>query len=755
MATTVDNITLKVNVDGQSQLDSLNTKLGNIDASTKSANDRLTQFNVRNIAYQIQDLAVQLSMGTNAFIALGQQLPQLLSGFGVAGAVIGAVAAIAIPLLQQGLKAVGFDMRNLKEITKDLSTEITKYQESQKNAAISISSLSFSYGNLSEAAKNYFDIVAEGEKTKIGIDTKKQIQELVNDYGGLYNSIKKAQDLENLRSTAVGKKPVDLFLNPIWNASASEVIKAKFNGLTIDQATELGKRLQQIDANAPEKNVQVLTDITKWLSESTKEAGNFERVYEKVIIPLQDANKQILEQTRNIKAAAEEASVFATSLLNIQNKYQPDINAAKRNFDQIKASRLEGAERIAEYEKQLQNKTAQDGVDRTSELKAFRLRTEQEVNDKISDFVKSQNEAYRSAVLQNTTKKEQIALQEKILNLSEEGRISSFNIYQLEQELLTNATNYEEALRGIAEQRRKNVIDAAQANKLEKDAADIRKRTDEQAYDAAERRQKTFLETQNRIIEADGRRLELFNKTSVLNEREKKNAQDIFNINEERTKQLIGLEQITDPTLRANKEKEINSIYDDRVKSIERQQDAEKELMGNYGAGWKKAYADYLENSRNAFDRAKSMFQAVTKGMEDMLVDFFKTGKFGWQNFISTILEMILRSQIQQLIAKFMAPTASGSGGLFGGSIIPGFLASGGPASSGSPYIVGESGPEMFVPNTSGTVIPNNQLQGLGTAVTYNINAVDASSFKAMIAADPSFIYAVTMQGSKSIPARR
>ena len=41
------------------------------------------------------------------------------------------------------------------------------------------------------------------------------------------------------------------------------------------------------------------------------------------------------------------------------------------------------------------------------------------------------------------------------------------------------------------------------------------------------------------------------------------------------------------------------------------------------------------------------------------------------------------------------------------------------------------------------------------TYVTYNINAVDARSFKDMVAADPSFIYAVSQQGSKGVPGRR
>lgn len=43
------------------------------------------------------------------------------------------------------------------------------------------------------------------------------------------------------------------------------------------------------------------------------------------------------------------------------------------------------------------------------------------------------------------------------------------------------------------------------------------------------------------------------------------------------------------------------------------------------------------------------------------------------------------------------------------------FLASGGPARANKPYIVGEDGPELFVPNTSGRVIPNDKMtSGVG-----------------------------------------
>jgi len=48
-----------------------------------------------NLGYQIQDVAVQAQMGTNAFVIMAQQGPQIASAFGPAGAAIGAVIAIS------------------------------------------------------------------------------------------------------------------------------------------------------------------------------------------------------------------------------------------------------------------------------------------------------------------------------------------------------------------------------------------------------------------------------------------------------------------------------------------------------------------------------------------------------------------------------------------------------------------------------------------------------------------------------------
>ncbi|WP_419740188.1 hypothetical protein [Ruegeria sp.] len=53
---------------------------------------------IQNVAFQVQDFAVQTAAGTAASVALAQNLPQLLGGFGALGAVLGAVVAVGLPL---------------------------------------------------------------------------------------------------------------------------------------------------------------------------------------------------------------------------------------------------------------------------------------------------------------------------------------------------------------------------------------------------------------------------------------------------------------------------------------------------------------------------------------------------------------------------------------------------------------------------------------------------------------------------------
>jgi hypothetical protein len=178
------------------------------------------------------------------------------------------------------------------------------------------------------------------------------------------------------------------------------------------------------------------------------------------------------------------------------------------------------------------------------------------------------------------------------------------------------------------------------------------------------------------------------------------------------------------------------------------------EEQNSFVSGWSRAFTEYAATATNAATQAQNIFSTVTKGIEDSFVNFAKTGKLSVKDLFKSIAETILRSQIQNLLLRTFGG-GGGGGGSFLGNLFTAFLgggrAAGGPVSAGRAYTVGESGPETFVPTGAGSIVP-----GTGaTNITYNINAVDASSFRSMIAQDPEFLFAVTEQGRRRQPSQR
>jgi lambda family phage tail tape measure protein len=350
----------------------------------------------------------------------------------------------------------------------------------------------------------------------------------------------------------------------------------------------------------------------------------------------------------------------------------------------------------------------------------------------------------------------QLDLEKEILKFGEQGKLASLNAYQLQVDITRAAAAYTEELKGIDEQLRKNLLTETQANELRQKAAENRARAEELALQNLEARQRALLfnlEQQNKL---DERRLTFFKETATLSDREKKNAEDIFNIETARRKELEGIQAITDETLRASKSAEINKAYDERIAAARRSQAADMDLMQNFNAGWEKAYANYVDSSRNAFETARSLFEKTTRGMEDAIVTFAKTGKFEFKNFLATIAEELLRSNIRRLIAQSFGSSGEGGTSVLG-SIFSGFksllgFANGGMIPTNGPVIVGERGPEVISGAAGRYVTPNNQLGG---TVVYNINAVDALSFKQLVARDPGFIHAVALQGARTVPGVR
>lgn len=123
--------------------------------------------------------------------------------------------------------------------------------------------------------------------------------------------------------------------------------------------------------------------------------------------------------------------------------------------------------------------------------------------------------------------------------------------------------------------------------------------------------------------------------------------------------------------------------------------------------------------ARDAAQVGRNLQEAGVAGLrsfEDALVDIVtgaSSAQEAFRNMANAIIADLTRIAIR---AAITGPIA----GAFG-IPIPG-RASGGPVRAGSPYVVGERGPELFVPNKSGAIVPNQaarRMAGGGTQVTY------------------------------------
>jgi lambda family phage tail tape measure protein len=108
----------------------------------------------------------------------------------------------------------------------------------------------------------------------------------------------------------------------------------------------------------------------------------------------------------------------------------------------------------------------------------------------------------------------------------------------------------------------------------------------------------------------------------------------------------------------------------------------------------------------------------VARSMEDAFARFVETGKFNFKDFTRSILNDLAKIIFRLMVLQPLLGGGSGGGGgllgniigsvmgSLGGAPIPA-LASGGPVTAGKPHLVGEKGPELFVPKTPGQIIAN------------------------------------------------
>jgi hypothetical protein len=164
--------------------------------------------------------------------------------------------------------------------------------------------------------------------------------------------------------------------------------------------------------------------------------------------------------------------------------------------------------------------------------------------------------------------------------------------------------------------------------------------------------------------------------------------------------------------------------------------------------------------------------RAVFQDMENAIVNFVKTGKLNFkalaQSIISDIMAIYVKAQFLQMfkgagnIFSNMFGSSMGTQPAFMDNTIGGF-ANGGNPPVGVPSLVGENGPELFIPRSAGTIIPNNQLANAmgGSQVVYNgpyiaqMNAIDTQSATQFLSKNKQAVWAANQSASRGVPASR
>lgn len=600
------------------------------------------QYNLRNVGYQVQDFSVQVAAGTSATQALAQQLPQLLSGFGTMGVVLGAIAAVGIPVAVAAFTALNGDVKNLEDQIKETTSAAEAFIAANNKASQSLEGIAESYRkDTAPALQELYDQLKAITTIELDSQVKKFTQSIINEYAPIWK----------------------MALPEIFNIFRDSPVEklAKDLGLSTGEAQKLFQQLREFKEG--KKTFEELTSFVTSLSLATKQA-------------------------------TEEGQKLRSNLLQTFVKVA-EAKAAKTDTEKKEES---DSKRLAEREAE-QRKAYLEGLDQQ---------------------IRKLKEGENAALLFEAAKKggaEGVAKAKQIISFKEgQERVNQEikNMAFLEQRRI------EEEERATKEYNKRLEDDSKKAIK----ALERQEQAEREAAEAGERR---FSQIRKQLESA-------------------------------RTPLQIYIDQVKEYSQWLD-ELYINQEEFDRLRD-KAYEDFNKKL---------KKTDDILEDIRDGF-----------KSLGASIVDAFMSGKNAGEMFKSVLIDIFKRiasKQFNQLFDMvvpeskgtlgFLSSLTSrlnggfGTGSKFGNLDIGGFLADGGPVQGNEAYVIGERGPELFVPNASGTIVPNHMLMGGGQTVNYNgpyianMQAIDTQSAAQFLAKNKMSVWSANQSATRSIPHSR
>ena len=224
---------------------------------------------IQNTAFQVGDFAVQVASGTSGLRAFTQQVPQLLGGFGVIGAVLGALVAVGAALVPVFLN-LGDAAQDSADATDRLAEAADRLRALER-ARLDVDALAEAYGRASAQARAL-------NAAQDALANRQAARALAEEIAGFDDILGAANKLDfsransglfdlarRLRDIISDVKPEELVT---FLSDASGELRAAVETLVSDLDLTV---LQSSFANNKERLIQELTSLAK-LSDEVFEA---------------------------------------------------------------------------------------------------------------------------------------------------------------------------------------------------------------------------------------------------------------------------------------------------------------------------------------------------------------------------------------------------------------------------------------------------------------------------------------------------
>ena len=290
---------------------------------------------------------------------------------------------------------------------------------------------------------------------------------------------------------------------------------------------------------------------------------------------------------------------------------------------------------------------------------------------------------------------------------------------------------------------------------------------------------------QSDLLNLEGKAFEMSTNDFNLLKLKIEAKQRLAELDAKYAEELTVLNREYDRTSKTTRDRE---IYDAKVNNLnqlkdlemnnmqtldqKRQENFEKEIerQNSWSAGWNKSMKEYQETANRASERGAAAFNSVMSNMDRALRNFVDNGKFNFKELVGSIVKDLLYMEMKaqamtifrMLYSAFSAPSISTTN--YDAGISTGTMRAAAGGDIDGPTIVGENGPEIFVPSQRGTVIPNTAAASWGNnqpSVVYNgpyianMQAMDTQSATQFLAKNKMAVWSANKSASRSVPTSR